>query len=134
MMHLINHPEAKTIEIRDNRRGFWMTFRNGWGISVQWDTMNYCDGYRAKSGGTGGNAEITVLLPEREDSKENCFPLGTAGMIRDLEGMTEVWGHLVDHEILRAMTIVSGFATEETNDNAYRMFVREMAFGKEVMA
>lgn len=121
MMHLINHPEAQTIEIREGRRGFWMAFRNGWGISVQWGTTNYCDG-------TGKNAEIAVLLPESRQ-KENYLPVPSGGLLCDLSGMSEVWGHLVDYEVLRAMTIVSGFDPEATDDEAYRTFVREMAFG-----
>lgn len=134
MMHLINHPEAKTIEIRDDRKGFWTTFRNGWGVSVQWGKMNYCDGYMAESGGTGGNAEIAVLLPEdRAKGQENCLPVPSAGLLCDPSGMSEVWGHLMDYEVLRAMTIVSGLAVEDTNDDAYRIFVREMFDNKTTM-
>jgi hypothetical protein len=30
-----------------NRKGFHMTFANGWTISVQWGEGNYCDNYSA---------------------------------------------------------------------------------------
>lgn len=127
MMHLINHPKAETIEIREGRVGFWMAFQNGWGVSVQWGNTNYCDQ-------TGRNAEIAVLLPEDRAKEENYLPVPSGGLLCDLSGMSEVWGHLNEQEVLRAMVIVSGFAPEATNDEAYRIFIREMAFGKEVTA
>ena len=137
MIHLINHPDAQTVKIREGRKGFWMVFRNDWGISVQWSDANYCDGYMTQDGGTGKDAEIVILLPEdraKEHCLPHCLPVPSGGLLCDPSGMTEVWGHLNEQEVLRAMTIVSGFADEMDNDDAYRTFVRDMAFGKEITA
>lgn len=125
MIHLINHPKAKTIQIREGRDGFWMMFQNGWGISVQWSGHNYCDGYRTQSGGTGKDAEIAVLLPEDKE-REAYLPVPSAGLLDAPDGMSEVWGYLNEQEVLMAMIVVSGFANEITDTEAYQTFVRNL--------
>lgn len=110
MLHLINHPEAREIEIRPERDGFWMVFRNGWGVSVQWGEMNYADG-------TGLNAEIAVLVPGSTDAGR----LG-GDLLRGITDGNSVIGWQLDFHVLKAMHIVSGFSPDVEPEVAAEVF------------
>ena len=138
MIHLINHPDAKVIEIRSNRKGFWMAFQKGWGISVHWDSGNYCDG-------SGRDAEIAVLKPG--DRSAGRIGGGLLSMRRryDEEGNLtsesksiglhdDVIGYRKDYEVLKAMQIVSEFESDLSDVDAIDMFVSRFYNDKEVTA
>lgn len=111
MLHLIHHPEAREIEIRPERNGFFIVFRNGWGISVQWGERNYADG-------TGKNAEIAVLKP---DVGWDNGRLG-GNLLDDISDSGSVIGWLWDFDVLKAMHIVSGFSPEVEPPTAAAVF------------
>jgi hypothetical protein len=130
MMHLINHPDMIALKKRDNGKGFWMTFRNDWGISVQWDCGNYCDGKMLENGGTGVDAEIAVVKP-------NDWLLNK-GFDDDARGIgywgDDVIGYLKDYEVLKAMEIVSMFSKDWSDGEAIDFFVEKFYDKKEVTA
>ena len=79
-------------------RGFWMTFANGYRISVQFGYGNYCDN-QDWSGETwdavpdyweSPNAEVAVFNP--------------SGEFVDLHDYDQVIGHQSPEEVLRIMT------------------------------
>ena len=47
-------------EGRDNGNGFHITFENGWTVSVQWDTINYCERRNKVGNGPSKNAEVSA--------------------------------------------------------------------------
>lgn len=61
-----------------DKKGFGITFKNGWAVSVQFGPGNYCDNYDPngiggdyeEAGRKGsGTAECAVFAPDRELSK-----------------------------------------------------------------
>ena len=56
-------PEFK---IQKNRPGFFVTFANGYTISVQFGRGNYCNNRDGTLGNSSPNAEIAVIRPNGE--------------------------------------------------------------------
>jgi len=67
----------KTNPFEVTPNGFWITFENGYAISVQWGKINYCDN-KNKTGvhKTGTTAEVAIYEPNgswhRFDNHDIC--------------------------------------------------------------
>ena len=118
------------VEIRPNRDGFWATFRNGWGISVQWqEIINYAD----KDGTT---AEVAVLVPNPSVDGTlygwpatilNCRRAGVENGISP--SGDDVIGWLRDFDVLKAMTIVANFSPDAEEGAVITVF-RDLFYDK----
>jgi hypothetical protein len=73
-MYVKDRKTTKAFRACENK-GFHVTFQNGWTVSVQWGSMNYCD-----------NFQVDLGKPIQEILDEVKCP-------RELESDTaEVWG------------------------------------------
>jgi|TARA_Y100000310_G_scaffold333385_1_gene410832 hypothetical protein len=95
-------------------KGFFMTFDNGWSISVQWGTMNYCDNRDLRGFESSNyieldpNAKHSCGEVKKWDTQE--IIAGDKGsttaeiLVRDNHGMCgDVEGYLSMKEVLAAM-------------------------------
>ena len=103
----------------NSNKGFFMEFENGFGISVQWGTMNYCSVKNLDSGimtemvgnskefrnaWESNTAEIAVF--------KSCF--GKCDTMIDIGDNDQVQGWLTTNDVAKVIEIVSKFKTENT--------------------
>jgi len=86
-----------------NNKGFHIEFNNGWKVSVQFGSANYCQNYdkreKSERGEFSIDAEIAAFSPDGEMHK---FPDGNA-----------VQGWQSPEEVLGFMNLVSSFGREK---------------------
>lgn len=117
MIYLINHPKVQQVKIREARNGYWITFQNGWGLSVQWQAaINSCDH-------DGSTAEIAVLKPGANEVNRLGGEL--------LDGVTggeypdQVIGYCTSDRVLRFMNVVSELDAEAPDHIAVGKIIKE---------
>ena len=84
----------------NSNKGFFMEFENGFGISVQWGTMNYCSVKNHESG------IMTEMIGN------SCF--GKCDTMIDIGDNNQVQGWLTTNDVAKVIEIVSKFKTENT--------------------
>ena len=98
----------------NSNKGFFMEFENGFGISVQWGTMNYCSVKNLESG---------VMTEMVGNSKEfrNAWESNTAEIavfkgekMMSVGDNDQVQGWLTTNDVAKVIEIVSKFKTENT--------------------
>ena len=96
--------------VSTNNKGFRMKFDNGFAISVQWGTENYCekrsfasdDNPREERFWASRTAEVAVFedMSDEKTVGERMIPIGEDD---------EVLGWLTPNEVAKAIEIVSGY-------------------------
>ena len=98
----------------NSNKGFFMEFENGFGISVQWGTMNYCSVKNLDSG---------IMTEMVGNSKEfrNAWESNTAEIavfkgekMMSVGDNDQVQGWLTTNDVAKVIEIVSKFKTENT--------------------
>ena len=89
-------------------KGFYMTFENGWSISVQWGPRNYCDPVRDIDalGAVAHSAEIAIIQQphcEAEQCTETWY---------DITKHDQVLGWQSPDEVAQWITKVQAWPTE----------------------
>ena len=98
----------------NSNKGFFMEFENGFGISVQWGTMNYCSVKNHESGiGTEmvGNSKEFRNAWESNTAEIAVFKGDTMMSVGDND---QVIGWLATDDVAKVIEIVSKFKTENT--------------------
>lgn len=104
----------------NSNKGFFMEFENGFGISVQWGTSNYCsvknleskrimtemigNSRRFRNAWESNTAEIAVF--------KSCF--GKCDTMISVGDNDQVIGWLATDDVAKIIEIVSKFKTENT--------------------
>ena len=84
------------------RKGFHITFENGWTVSVQWGPGNYCDNYAARFDLDGRT--------DWESSTAEVAAWPAEGDWYQFEHGDTVDGHRSPAEVLAFVNMVAGFA------------------------
>ena len=98
----------------NSNKGFFMEFENGFGISVQWGTMNYCSVKNHESGiGTEmvGNSKEFRNAWESNTAEIAVFKGDTMMSVGDND---QVIGWLATDDVAKVIEIVSKYKTETT--------------------
>ena len=98
----------------NSNKGFFMEFENGFGISVQWGTMNYCSVKNHESGiGTEmvGNSKEFRNAWESNTAEIAVFKGEKMMSVGDND---QVQGWLTTDDVAKVIEIVSKFKTENT--------------------
>ena len=94
--------------VSTENKGVGMTFENGFGISVQWGTMNYCE---KKNLGADGGEEMKT---PRWESRTAEIAIYKDGKFIDIgDDNDTVIGWLSPDEVAKLITIVPTFDTTE---------------------
>ena len=88
--------------IATENKGFGMTFDNGFTISIQWGTMNYCEKKNLMAEYKG---EIKEPIWESKSAEIAVFD--TEGEIVPLEVYDQVKGWLTPNEVAKVIAIVA---------------------------
>ena len=103
----------------NSNKGFFMEFENGFGISVQWGTSNYCSVKNLDSGiGTEmvGNSKEFRNAWESNTAEiavyKSCF--GKCDTMMNIGDNDQVQGWLTTNDVAKVIEIVSKFKTENT--------------------
>ena len=89
--------------VATGNKGFGITFQNGFTISVQWGTMNYCE---KKNLGADGDEEMKTKRWESRTAEIAVF--NDKGIVPVGEN-DDVIGWLTPNEVAKAIEIVSGY-------------------------
>ena len=88
--------------VATQNKGFGITFQNGFGVSVQWGTMNYCE---KKNLGADSDEEMKT---KRWESRSAEIAIYKDEKFIDI-GDDTVIGWLTPNEVAKAIEIVSGY-------------------------
>ena len=88
--------------IATQNKGFGITFQNGFGVSVQWGTGNYCE---KKNIGADGDEEMKT---KRWESRTAEIAVYKDKKFIDI-GEDTVIGWLTPNEVAKVIEIVSGY-------------------------
>ena len=103
----------------NSNKGFFMEFENGFGISVQWGTMNYCSVKNLDSGIMTemiGNSKEFRNAWESNTAEIAVFKggVGTCNIMMDVGDNDQVIGWLTTDDVAKVIEIVSKYKTETT--------------------
>ena len=103
----------------NSNKGFFMEFENGFGISVQWGTMNYCSVKNLESGVMTemvGNSKEFRNAWESNTAEIAVFKggVGKCDIMMNVGDNDQVIGWLTTDDVAKVIEIVSKFKTENT--------------------
>jgi len=103
----------------NSNKGFFMAFDNGFGISVQWGTMNYCS---VKDIWSGTDPEMKGNTKEFRNAWESNTAeiavfkggVGKCDIMMNVGDNDQVIGWLTTDDVAKVIEIVSKYKTETT--------------------
>ncbi len=103
----------------NSNKGFFMEFENGFGISVQWGTMNYCSVKNLDSGIMTemiGNSKGFRNAWESNTAEIAVFKggVGKCDIMMSVGNGDQVIGWLATDDVAKVIEIVSKYKTETT--------------------
>ena len=101
---MTNYNEFKngfTLDAEQGSNGFKMTFENGWTISVQWSSFNYC---------ANRDFGTTTTTQERECVNAECAVWDTNGDWFKLTASDDVQGWMSPDEVAELIRQVQAFS------------------------
>jgi len=103
----------------NSNKGFFMEFENGFGISVQWGTMNYCSVKNLESGVMTemiGNSKGFRNAWESNTAEIAVFKggVGKCDIMMSVGDNDQVIGWLTTDDVAKVIEIVSKYKTETT--------------------
>ena len=106
--------------VATQNKGFGITFQNGFTISVQWGTMNYCE---KKNLGADGDEEMKTKRWESRTAEIAVF--NDKGIVPVGEN-DDVIGWLTPNEVAIAIEIVSGYQGQTMTGLTGEKYIKEM--------
>ena len=113
--------------VSTNNKGFRMKFDNGFAISVQWGTENYCekrkfasdDNPREERFWASRTAEVAVFedMSDEKTVGERMIPIGEDD---------EVLGWLTANEVAKIIEIVSGYQGQTMTGMTGEKYIKDM--------
>ena len=107
--------------ISTDNKGFGITFQNGFTISVQWGTDNYCE---KKHLGADLNEEMKT--PSWRSKTAEIAVFDKDGKIVSVGERDDVIGWLIPNEVAKAIEIVSGYQGQTMTGMTGEKYIKEM--------
>ena len=105
--------------VATQNKGFGITFQNGFGVSVQWGTGNYCE---KKNLGADSDEEMKT---KRWESRSAEIAVYKDEKFIDI-GDDTVIGWLTPDEVAKAIEIVSGYQGQTMTGMTGEKYIKDM--------